>query len=110
MRLSKVRARQQIGTVTIVSVKRRRAYADITFTDGKITKTVTLHKSQSFQVAIAGPMAAVSLDRRTMERVPHVARATDPRWRGESSGHRGERFVATNGAWDRATKETTPRA
>jgi hypothetical protein len=109
MRLSKVRAGQQIGTVKIVSVKRRHAYAYITFTDGKITKTVTLHKSQSFQVAIAGPMAAVSLDRRTMERVRRVA-ATDPRWRGENSGHRGERFVATNGAWDRATKEITPRA
>jgi hypothetical protein len=49
MRLSKVRAGQQIGTVKIVSVKRRHAYAYITFTDGKITKTVTLHKSQSFQ-------------------------------------------------------------
>lgn len=100
----------QVGTVKIVSVKRIRAYSEITFTDGRATKTVMLHKDQPFAVALTGALSSNSLDRRTMERPAHRPRVSDPEWRGEHSGHRGERFIATCESWDRAWKERESRA
>jgi hypothetical protein len=110
MRLSHVYPGMQYGVVKIIAVKRIRAHSEITFTDGRTERTVLLHKGQSLATALTGPLASMSLDRRTMERPAHRPRVSDPEWRGGDSGRKGERFVARNGAWDRATKETTPRA
>lgn len=110
MRLSQVRPGMQYGRVKITAVKRIRAHAEVTFTDGRAERTVLLHKGQSLATALEGPLASVSLDRRTMERPRHRPHASNPEWRGETSGHRGERFVARNPEWDRATREVTPRA
>lgn len=110
MRLSQLRKGMEYGGVTITGLRRRHAYTDITFTDGQTEQTVTLHKEQSFAAVLDGALASNSLDRRTMERPAHRPRVSDPEWRGETSGRRGERFVASNGSWDRATKEVTPRA
>lgn len=110
MKLSQVRPGMQYMTVKIVSVQRIRAHTEITFTDGWTERTVLLHKSQSLATALIGPLASMSLDRRTMERTGQRVRASAPEWRGETRGKRGERFIARNSQWDRATREVTPRA
>lgn len=110
MHLGQLRPGMQYGEVKIIAVRRIRAHTEVTFTDGRAERTVLLHKSQSLATVLVGPLASMSLDRRTMERPRHRPHASNPEWRGETTGHRGERFVARNPAWDRATREVTPRA
>lgn len=100
MRLSQVHPGMQYGRVKILAVKRIRAHTEVTYTDGRTQRTVLLHKTQSLQTVLEGPLASMSLDRRTMERPRHRPHASNPEWRGETSGHRGERFIARTGMTD----------
>lgn len=89
MRVSELRVGTELlaGRVTVTALKRDGVYCKVELTSGNVVRRYRLHKTQPIAVVLA-EVAAAGKASGSFQGTPHKVRASDPRWRGESSDAR----------------------
>lgn len=100
--------RLHVGDLVATSVRvdaRKREGRKIHFTMSDGTK-ITADKDDHVADLMIGHLPARTTRTSSLPPVILDVRASDPTWRGENVGKRGERFIARNGSWDARTRES----
>lgn len=81
--------------VTVTALTRRGPLSEITLSTGR---TVTMHKFKSVADLFVGHLPARGPQSRTPD-IRHIA-ASNPDWRGQYAGRKGERVIAKYAGYD----------